>query len=59
MTPGTVALDAGQSQALTVNTPAVLLAQDGKPSTSYQMKIRNSGGSTANVSGFTALLSGH
>jgi hypothetical protein len=30
MTPGTVALDAGQSQALTVNTPAVLLAQDGK-----------------------------
>jgi hypothetical protein len=36
-----------------------LLAQDGKPSASYQMKIRNSGGSTANVSGFTALLSGH
>lgn len=54
---GTVPLDAGQSQALTANTAAVLVVTDGKPCASYQVKIANSGGSAAAVSSFAGLLS--
>jgi hypothetical protein len=35
---GVVALDGGQSQALTANTADVLVVTDGKPCASFQVK---------------------
>jgi hypothetical protein len=54
-----VALDAGQTQALTAATAGVLVVQDGKPFATYQIKITNSGGTAAAISNFAALTSAH
>jgi hypothetical protein len=56
---GQVALDTGQSTALTAATAGVLIVVDGHPCATFQVKISNSGGSTGTVSAFAALMSAH
>lgn len=57
---GTVVLDGtAPTQALTANTAAVFIEQDGKPYASFKIQITNTGASAATISNVAALMSAH
>lgn len=56
---GTVPLDGGQTQALTANTLATLIITDGKPCASFKVEVTNTGGASAAIQQFAALMSAH
>ena len=57
---GTVPLDAtAPTQALTANTAAALVVNDGKPFGSFKVEVTNSGASAATLTNVAALTAAH
>jgi hypothetical protein len=57
---GTVPLDAtAPTQALTANTPAALVVNDGKPFAAFKVEVTNTGASAATLSNIAAMTAAH
>lgn len=47
------------TQALTANTPAALVVNDGKPFAAFKVEVTNTGASAATLSNIAAMTAAH